>query len=338
MAGATGTPYDALPMRYGIVTQGLEDPRRFGDFAAWIESLGFDHLWITDSSLHAGDAYVYATIALQATTILKVGVGVTNPLTRHVGVTANLGRSLSQLAPGRYICGLGAGDSPVFELGFRPAKLQTLRDTMTAMRRLWSGETLADEVVGAQRFWGGGLLTPVEPPPIYLAASGPRTTELAGECGDGVVLLAGLFPDALAAATQSLEAGRARSVRAEFATCCFLHGRIGPNEDEALDAARPLAAWYASVVPDIARKAGLSEELIAAVAANFGGGEFQGAVEAGRLLPSEVVRKLAFSGSPAILAAKLDWLRGTGIDAVSMFPLGPERRATISAFATLAFS
>ena len=54
-------------MRYGVTLQGVDDPAGFGELARWIEDLGYDDLWITDSSLHAGEVYVYATLALQAT-------------------------------------------------------------------------------------------------------------------------------------------------------------------------------------------------------------------------------------------------------------------------------
>ena len=53
-------------MRYGVTLQGVYEPAEWVELVAWIEDLGFDNLWITDSSMHAGDCYVYATLALQA--------------------------------------------------------------------------------------------------------------------------------------------------------------------------------------------------------------------------------------------------------------------------------
>ena len=84
--------------------------------------------------------------------------------------------------------------------------------------------------------------------------------------------------------------------------------------------------------------AGMSDELIEAVIAAYGGGEFQEAKEAACLIPDELVRKLAFVGTPETAARKLDWLRGEGVESVSIFPLGQERRATIARFAELAFA
>jgi hypothetical protein len=49
------------------------------------------------------------------------------------------------------------------------------------------------------------------------------------------------------------------------------------------------------------------------------------------------VQKMAFAGTPADAAEKVAWLRSSGIDAMSVFPLGDidTRRATIAAFAEI---
>src|SRR3990172_2371515 len=116
-------------MRYGVTLQGIYEPAEWVELVRWIEGLGFDNLWITDSSTHAGDCYVYATLALQATSRIAVGTAVTNPLTRHPAVTANAFRSLAPLAPGRVVCGIGVRDRPLCELGLPMARIATLRKT-----------------------------------------------------------------------------------------------------------------------------------------------------------------------------------------------------------------
>jgi hypothetical protein len=84
--------------------------------------------------------------------------------------------------------------------------------------------------------------------------------------------------------------------------------------------------------------AGMSDELIDAVVAAYGGGEFQEAKKAARLIPDELVRRLAFVGTGESAGRKLDWLRDEGVGSVSIFPLGSERRETIARFAELAFA
>jgi 5,10-methylenetetrahydromethanopterin reductase len=323
-------------MRYGVTLQGVYEPSEWIELVRFVEELGYDDLWITDSSLHAGDCYVYATLALQATERLRVGTAVTNPLTRHPAITANAFRSLSQLAPGRVACGIGVGDRPLFELGLPMAKLTTLRDSIEVLRRLWRGETVDGEV-GSWRLEGAHLRAPVPAPPVYISASQPRALELTGEVADGLILLAGLFPEGLAYAREHVSRGRERSERPSFDEVLFLYGAIADDEDEAIAAARPIAAWFPKTAPDYARLAGMSEELIETVVTAYSGGEFQHAQGAASLIPDELVKRIAFCGTPATAQAKLDWLRGTGAGAVSVFPLGSDRRSTIEAFARMAF-
>lgn len=321
-------------MRYGVTLQGVYEPSEWTELVRWIEALGYDDLWITDSSLHAGDCYVYATLALAATTRLRVGTGVTNPLTRHPGITANAFRSLCQLAPGRVVCGTGVGDRPLRALGLPMAKLDTLRASVEAMRRLWAGDSVDGEVA-RWKLRGAHLRSPVPEPPVYISASRPRALELTGEIADGLILLAGLFPEGLAFAREHVARGRARSRRASFEETLFLYGAIADDEEAAVDAARTIAAWFPKTAPDYARLAGMSEALIEAVTSRYAGGEFQDAREAARLIPDELVRKIAFCGTPRTVQAKLDWLRESGASALSIFPLGSERRATIAAFAEI---
>jgi 5,10-methylenetetrahydromethanopterin reductase len=322
-------------MRYGVTLQGVYEPFEWVELARWIEELGFDNLWLTDSSTHAGDCYVYATLALQATSRITVGTAVTNPLTRHPAITANAFRSLSQLAPGRVVCGIGVGDRPLYELGLPMARIAALRETIDAMRRLWRGETVVAEVATWQLV-AAHLCSPVPEPPVYVSASQPRALELTGEVADGLILLAGLFPEGLAFAREHVARGRARSTRLAFDETLFLYGAISEDEAGALDAGRAIAAWFPKTAPEYARLAGMGEELIDAVNSAYSGGEFQHAKEAARLIPDEVVRRIAYCGTPAQARAKLDWLHEAGVDAVSIFPLGDDRRGTIERFAALA--
>ncbi len=52
------------------------------------EALGYDGLTLTDSQNLSADTYVSLALAARATSKLLLGPGVTNPLTRHVAVTA----------------------------------------------------------------------------------------------------------------------------------------------------------------------------------------------------------------------------------------------------------
>jgi 5,10-methylenetetrahydromethanopterin reductase len=322
-------------MRVGVTLQGVYEPAEFVELVRWIEELGYDDLWITDSSAHAGDCYIYATLALMSTSRLRVGTAVTNPLTRHPAITANAFRTLVQLAPDRVVCGIGVGDRPLGELGLQMAKLQTLRDTVDALRDLWRGDTLDGEA-GRWRFVGAKLRSAVTEPPVFISASQPRALELTGEIADGLILLTGLFPEGLAFAREHVARGRAVASRPLFEETLFLYGAIDDDEQRAVDSARSIAAWFPKTAPDYARLAGMDADLIDAVNNAYAGGEFQHAQAAARLVSDELVRKIAFCGTPAQATAKLDWLREADVTSVSVFPLGDDRRRTIAHFAAVA--
>ena len=325
-------------MRYGVTLQGVIPPKEFAELAKRIEDLGFDNLWITDSSLHAGDLYVYMTTALQGTSSLVVGSAVTNPLTRHAGITANAFRSLEQLAPGRVNCGIAVGDRPLLEFEMKMAKLRNLTETIEALRLLWSGEEISGGF-GSSRFDAAKLLSPTDREiPIYIAASGPKTLATTGRVADGVILLAGLFPEAIDFANERLDEGLAGSSRPSFDRTAFLYGAIDDDRAHAIDVARPIVAWFPQTAPTHAKLAGMSDELIDQIVKIYSGGEFQHAGDAASLISDDFVTKVAFAGTPADVGEKIEWLGTQGLDALTVFPLGDveTRRRTIEHFAEVA--
>ena len=80
----------------------------------------------------------------------------------------------------------------------------------------------------------------------------------------------------------------------------------------------------------------MSDELIDQVNAAYAGGEFQHAQQAASLISDDLVRKIAFCGTPGQAREKLDWVEEVAPTGVSVFPIGQDRRGTIERFASLA--
>ena len=318
-----------------MTLQAVTEPAEFVELARWIEGLGYDDLWVGDSSLHCGDAYVYATLALQATSRLRVGTSVTNPLTRHTGITANVFRSLDQLGPGRVVCGTGVGERPLIELGYSRARLSTLVEHMDAMRRLWRGETV-DAQIGRQRLVGSHLRSAAGSIPIFVSATGPRTLETAGRHADGVLMLVGLWSEPMARAFEQLQRGRRDTTVDGFETACCLYGAVDDDEPAAIESARSIVAWLAKASPVAARAAGMPDVLVEEVSANYSGREFQEARGAAAVVPDRIVQRVAFAGDRKYAEDKLAWLDSTGIDTVNLAPLAADPRPTIAAVAEIA--
>jgi len=313
-----------------------------------IEGLGFDHLWLTDSSLHARNCYSYLTLAATRSSRLLIGTAVTNPATRHPAITAAAAATVDEIAGGRLILGLGAGDRPLLALGLRPSRLATVEAAIGGIRRLWRGETVdlnpgdlhpgdlnpADLGAGEFSLTGAHLRFPARADiPVFISASGPKTLELAGRIADGVILLVGLFPEALDWAISHVSRGADAAGRPRPHVAVFAYGAVAEDEAAALDDARSIAAWFPQTAPHICGLAGLADSIVDAVRAGYAGGEFQEAAAAARGLPDEFVRQVALAGNEARTAAQIRTVLDAGADSVHVFPLGHDRMATVRAFA-----
>lgn len=320
-------------MRSGVALQPVDPVDVYEDMVEEIETLGYDELWMTDSSLHARYVWVYLTLAARATRSIQIGTAVTNPVTRHPAITAIAASTVDEVSHGRAVLGIGAGDRPLLSLGLKPARLATLEASIAAIRGLWAGEHVEVEAPGfalhdAHMREGGRADIPV-----YMSATGPKTLELAGRVADGVILLAGLHPDGVRWAIDHIdrgvsEAGRDRRPKITV----FAYGAIDEDEDRALEAARTIAAWFPQTAPVYCEMAGLSPELIAQVQALYAGGEFQEAAAAARLLPDDFVHRMALGGDRSRAIGHLRNMQEIGVDAVAVFPLGDDRRHTIREF------
>ncbi|HEV8275813.1 MAG TPA: LLM class flavin-dependent oxidoreductase [Streptosporangiaceae bacterium] len=320
----------------GVVLQGVDPPGEFCDRVSEIESLGFGYLWLTDSSLHARNCYSYLTLAATRSTRLRLGTAVTNPATRHPGITAAAAATVDEVSGGRLILGIGTGDRPLLALGFRPSPLPALEAAITGIRRLWRGEETDLRSPGPPGFImsGARLRFPARADiPVFVAASGPKTLALAGRVADGVILLVGLFPEALDWAVSHVARAAEAVGRPRPHLAVFAYGAIDEDERAAVEAARSIAAWFPQTAPRICDLAGLPRDLAGRVRAGYQGGEFQEAAAAARMLPDEFVRKVALAGNRQHAAERIGAALAAGADSVHVFPLGAERMKTVRAFA-----
>jgi 5,10-methylenetetrahydromethanopterin reductase len=320
-------------MQRGVVLQGVDPPNEFVELATHIEALGFDHLWLTESSLHARDPYQLLALAAQTTTRLQLGTAVTNPVSRHPAMTAVAAATLDELSGGRAVLGIGAGDRPLVALGLAPARLAVLEASVVAIRRLLAGERIDLDGPGFDLV-DAHLRFPARVDiPIFVSASGPRTLELAGGIADGVILLCGLDPTVVEWALERIEHGARAAGRRRPDVALCVYGVIDDDEEAAVAGARSIAAWFPQTSPHYCDLVGLDPAITRAVRENYSGGEFQEASEAAALLPVEFVRKMAVAGDRDRITAQLAELSTSGVDSISIFPLGEDRLHTIEAFA-----
>src|SRR5919206_426497 len=162
-----------------------EPPRRLLELIRLTEDLGYHTVYLGDSQMIWREAFSLLGAAALVTSRIRLGPGVTNPITRDPAVVAAAVETLGELAGPRIILGIGAGDSSLRTLGKRPATLDQLESSIHFIRGLLSGQELPHPDSGAS-----ARLTYVaaEPPPIYLAVSSPKIHRLAGRVADGAIV------------------------------------------------------------------------------------------------------------------------------------------------------
>ena len=177
------------------------------------EAAGLAGMVVWDAQSSDGDCYVSLAAAAMATTTLKLGTGVTNPVTRHPAVTASAIASLQAISNGRAVLGIGRGDSSLAHIGRAPASVETLSRYTQLVQRYLRGESvpfdeLAEFATNAPNLsqldlghapphsrleWLGDM----PKVPVEVSATGPRMIAEAALHADGVMLSVGADLDRL---------------------------------------------------------------------------------------------------------------------------------------------
>jgi probable F420-dependent oxidoreductase len=189
-----------------VLPGGVSDPRPAIEQARAAEGFGMATVWLGER-YDTKDLPSLAGALSQATHRVKIAAGVTHPGLRHPMVLASMGQTLQALSGGRFVMGVGRSAPWRWKAYGAPAPtLDSMADLARVLRALWDGETVSysgplgsfPELRLAQR-------ADVPPPPLLLAAVGPRTVELAGRTFDGLILHPFLTPEGV---RRSIEAAR----------------------------------------------------------------------------------------------------------------------------------
>ncbi|MGI0079631.1 MAG: LLM class flavin-dependent oxidoreductase, partial [Nitrososphaerales archaeon] len=152
------------------------------------EELGYDSAWLSD---RVRDTYVNICACALATKKIRLATGVINPYTRHPVINARAVATLDELSNGRMAMGIAVGNMVEMtrDLGF-PAKAgyDRVREVGVIARRLFAGESVNFEGKYFQIHDVKLGMKCRASIPIYVAGSGPKIMEVAGEIGDGAII------------------------------------------------------------------------------------------------------------------------------------------------------
>ncbi len=320
---------DDLPIREGM------------ELARYAEQQGFTAVWQAESRLVREATVPMAAIAA-VTSRIKVGSGVVNNWTRNVALLAATFSTLDDLAPGRILLGIGAWWDPLArKVGIeRRRPLRAMRETIEATRALLAGETVSYD--GEFVHLDGVSLDYVHQEmgtkqiPIYLGATGMKMMELAGEIADGVLLNYLVSPSYNDRAMEHLAIGAERAGRTldEVDRPQLIVCSLDEDRTRALDSARMLVTQYLGQQPHIMKASGVPEELLAEIGRVLTWPATREQVaEAAKLVPDDVVQLITASGTPEECRAKVAEYLDRGCTSPVLYPLGPDKRAMIDAFA-----
>jgi coenzyme F420-dependent glucose-6-phosphate dehydrogenase len=194
-------------------------------------------------------AFVWAWLgAVGQVTSLKFGTGVTAPGYRyHPAILAQAAATLEVMYPGRFYLGIGAGEALNEHIvgGYWPeagARSEKLFDAIALIRKLFSGKVVKHQSEHFALESARLYTLPANPPPIYVASSGPVNSERTGKYADGIITV-GASDEKIATLMARFEKG-AREAGKDPATMpriIQLHVSYAPTREEAV--AQAVREW-----------------------------------------------------------------------------------------------
>jgi len=296
-----------------------------------IEAAGFDGAGILDSQMLSRDTFVVLGQAAANTSRMTLFPAVTNPFTRHASVLAGAIQTVEEMAPGRVKLVIGTGYTSASTIGRKPATLAEMRACIGTVRALLAGEPV--DFAGTPGRLGYASRRRI---PILMAASGPKAIELAGEIGDGALLLVGFNRGIIERALEYLERGAKRSGRrlSDLEIVWAVRMGTATTTAEARRLARPTAVHWGVLrwgghwvepaglrlpkleIPDAVWK--IYPDLSHAH-------DWEAAIKATAFVPDDVVAQLCDAmglvGTPADCAARIVEMTKLGVQNLYVMPL-----------------
>ena len=180
---------------FGLVMEA--SPGFTARLAVEIAAMGFDLLLCPDTQNLSPDPYGQLNLAAARTKRLRLGTGVTNPVTRDAAVTACALGSLQAESGGRALCGIGRGDSSAAHIGRRNATTAELRTYVEQVRGYLAGQVVQRGAARSAFRWmtPTELGTPIALVPIDIACTGPKTIRMAADVADRITFAVGSAPE-----------------------------------------------------------------------------------------------------------------------------------------------
>lgn len=265
------------------------------------ESIGYRAVFVPE--IAGRDALATLAALAGETSTVRLATGVIPITSRTPMLTAMAGATVQERS-GRLVLGLGTGPPA-------PGALDRLRSLVVALRRVFStGEAALDG-----RSLRVSLGMPA-PPPVWIAALGPRAMRLAGEVADGVILN-WCTPERVAVATDEIAEGARRAGRdpADVTVAVYVRAALDDDHAVSLAALKTVAGEY-STYPAYARqfrRMGLGSAADRAARAFRAGRPSE--------VPDELIQEVCVIGDESLARERLSRYRTSGADLPVVYPV-----------------
>jgi F420-dependent oxidoreductase-like protein len=323
-----------LGLHVGYWGLGLSAPQQL-ELVLEAERLGYDSVWTAEA--YGSDAATVLAWLAQATERIRLGSAIFQMPARSPAMTAMTAATIDQLSGGRMLLGIGTSGPQVAEgwHGQRFGRMlqrtreyvEVLRMALARERVVYKGETLELPLPDGP---GKALKLTIAPVqeriPIYIAAIGPKNTELTAEIADG--WLPTLFsPEHVAEFRPLLEAGFARAGKsyADFDIVPTVNVMISDDLDAARDAMRHYIALYVGGMGS--RKQNFYNALVCRYGFEDAAARVQELYlegrkdEAAAALPGELIDTLTLVGPAERVRERIGVYRDAGVGTLMVAPM-----------------
>jgi 5,10-methylenetetrahydromethanopterin reductase len=284
------------------------------DAIAHAEAVGLDEVWLGDEG-PAREPFAVLAAAATRTTTIGLAIGVTNPYVRHPALATASMATISELAGGRSVLGVGAGGA----MSLGPFELAAERP-VAAVERFLRIARAGRDGSPTDGYVPSDLAVAAAAPavPVFVGARGPRLNRLASETADGA-FVAGMPPF-----RYDEVIGWARSVRpieiALYPSVAF--------DDAAIERHRPESIWALLDTPrEVCERLGIDVDDVARAADALRGGDPRPACE---LVDDDVLAQLMLLGAPDVVGRRLaELVRRHEPSSIGLAVIAPELRSTI---------
>ena len=295
------------------------------DLVKSLPDLGYTDVWSAETA--GTDAFTPLALVAEWAPELRLGTAIAPVYTRGPGLLAMTAATIAELAPDRFVLGIGSSSPVIVKdwngLAFEEPFGRT-RDTLRFLRAALAGGKVTEtyETFGVRKF--KLERPPASPPRIMLAALRPGMLKLAATEADGAI-------------TNWLSAEDVRTVREVIGPDVELAARIFVCPTEDVDAARGLGRLLISSYLTVPAYAAFHdwlgrEEILAPMHDAWAAGDRAAANAA---IPYEVVDALIVHGSPAKCREHVARYVQNGLDtpAIAVLPTGADPVEMVRALA-----